>query len=64
MVRRLNESDKDTTEMKEYKRSLKDLDNKKLLDHLQMTILQNNGTRGKYMDMITAIKEEILSRMS
>lgn len=64
MVRRLNESDKDTTEMKEYKRSLKDLDNKKLLDHLQMIILQNNGTRGKYMDMITAIKEEILSRMS
>lgn len=64
MVRRLNESDKDATEIKEYKRSLKGLDNKKLLDHLQTIILQNNGTRGKYMDMITAIKEEILSRMS
>lgn len=63
MVRRLNESDKDTTEIKEYKRTLKDLDNKKLLDHFQMIILQNNGTRGKYMDMVTAIKEEILSRM-
>ena len=39
------------------------MDNKELVKHLETITLQNSGTRGEYSDMISAIEQEILSRM-
>ena len=46
-----------------YRQTLTDMNNKELLDHYAQIVLQNNGTRGKYADMIRMIKEEFLKRM-
>jgi hypothetical protein len=39
------------------------LSNKDLIHELELITLQNNGQRGEYNDMISAIKQELLSRM-
>lgn len=39
------------------------LSNKELIHELELITLQNNGQFGKYNDMISAIKQELLSRM-
>lgn len=39
------------------------LGNKELIHKLELITLQNDGQFGKYNDMISAIKQELLSRM-
>lgn len=39
------------------------LNNEKLIHELELITLQNNGQFGKYNDMVSAIKQELLSRM-
>ena len=43
---------------------LPNMNNKELVKHLETITLQNHGSYGKYDDMISAIEEELLSRMN
>ena len=62
MKLRISEAVEGTIEyyIEEY---LPGLNNKELIHELELITLQNNGQFGKYNDMISAIKQELLSRM-
>jgi len=62
MKLRISEAVEGTIEyyVEEY---LPTLNNKELIHELELITLQNNGQFGRYNDMISAIKQELLSRM-
>ena len=67
MVKKLhikeNEERSYEDQMEYYKGTLRDMNNKELVKHLEQIVIQNYGRYGEYNDMISAIEEELLNRM-